>query len=109
MAGFFSVKKVLLYLFILQKRSILLNAEEINMNALLQSDDAHFLLQELTQLTGESETIAVQKAIQERLDRLHQQSPASLADRLLNLGKASAPHFQKDAEDTLYDCNGLPQ
>lgn len=79
------------------------------MNALLQSEDTRSLLQELTQLTGESETIAVQEAIRQRLDRLHQRSASSLSDRLLSLGKASASHFQKTTEDNLYDSNGLPQ
>jgi hypothetical protein len=96
-------------LLILQKHPILLECGGINMNALLESDSTRSLLQELTQLTGESETIAVQEAIRERLDRLHQQSASSLANRLLSLGKAAAPHFQKDAEDHLYDSNGLPQ
>lgn len=79
------------------------------MNAILQSKDTRSLLQELTQITGESEATAVQEAIRERLDRLHQQSASSLSDRLLGLGKAAASHFQKTTEDNLYDNNGLPQ
>lgn len=79
------------------------------MSALLQSEDTRNLLQELTQITGESEAIAVQEAIRERLDRLHQQSGKSLSNRLLSLGKASSSHFQNATANNLYDKNGLPQ
>ena len=79
------------------------------MNVLLQSEHTRSLLHELTRITGESEAIAVQEAIRERLDRLHQQSAKSLSDRLLSLGKASASHFQNAIADNLYHENGLPQ
>jgi hypothetical protein len=79
------------------------------MNALVESDDTRSLLQELIQITGESEAIAVQEAIRERLDRLHQQSPALLSDRLLSIGKAAATHFHETTVNNLYDENGLPQ
>lgn len=79
------------------------------MNALLQSEDTRSLLQELTQITGESEATAVQEAIRERLIRLHNQSTDPLSERLLRLGRASASHFQNTSTDILYDENGLPQ
>jgi antitoxin VapB len=59
-------------------------------------------------------TVAVTKALRERLDRVHGQSNGSLADRLISIGKdcaarLSEPFRSIDHGDLLYDEDGLPR
>ena len=59
-------------------------------------------------------TGAVTQAVRERLERLHRQRGARLADRLLLIGKDCAAHLKKpfrsaDHGDLLYDEHGLPR
>jgi antitoxin VapB len=72
------------------------------------------LARELARLTGESMTAAVTEAVRERLDRVHRERAAGLADRLLVIGKDCAarlkePFRSADHGDLLYDERGLPR
>jgi antitoxin VapB len=80
----------------------------------IKDEETHRLVRELTRLTGESQTAAVTIAVRERLDRLHAAGRRSLADRLLAIGKDTAPRLKepfRSAEhgELLYDEHGLPR
>ncbi len=80
----------------------------------IKDEETHRLARELAQLTGESQTTAVTIAIRERLDRLHAAGRPSMADRLLAIGRNTAPRLQepfRSAEhgELLYDDHGLPR
>jgi antitoxin VapB len=80
----------------------------------IKDEETHRLARELARLTGESQTNAVKVAIRERLDRLHATSQPSLAERLLGIGRDTAPRLKepfRSAEhgDLLYDERGLPK
>ena len=53
------------------------------------------MARELADLTGESVTDAVTRAVEERLERVREQQNESLADRLLAIGKEVAPHLDE--------------
>ena len=80
----------------------------------IKTEEAHRLARELAAMTGESLTAAVTEALRERLDRLRKQQNASLADRLLAIGKDCAARLKEpfrsiDHGDMLYDQSGLPR
>lgn len=80
----------------------------------IKDEETHRLVRELAQLTGESQTKAVAVAIRERLDRLHAAGRPSLADRLVAIGKDTAPRLKEpyrtdEHGDLLYDEQGLPR
>jgi antitoxin VapB len=80
----------------------------------IKTEEAHRLARELAAATGESMTVAVTKALRERLDRVHGQRNGSLADRLISIGKdcaarLSEPFRSIDHGDLLYDEDGLPR
>ena len=80
----------------------------------IKSEEAHRLARELARLTSESMTIAVTKALRERLDRLRRAEAVALADRLLAIGRDCAarlkePYRSTDHGDLLYDERGLPR
>ena len=80
----------------------------------IKNDEAQKLAHELSKLTGESLTSAVTEAVRERLERLQSAQGASLADRLLRIGKECAAHLKEpfrsaDHGDILYDERGLPR
>jgi antitoxin VapB len=80
----------------------------------IKTEEAHRLARELATLTGESMTVAVTKALRERLDREHGQRNGSLADRLISIGKDCAARLNEpfrsiDHGDLLYDEDGLPR
>jgi antitoxin VapB len=59
-------------------------------------------------------TLAVSKALRERLERVKRDSRAGLAERLLKIGKECAAHIQEpyksiDHGELLYDEKGLPK
>ena len=73
----------------------------------------HDLVQELAELTGETQTMAVTIAVRERLERVRHLREAGLADRLLAIGRDTAPRLREpfrtaDHGDLLYDERGLP-
>jgi antitoxin VapB len=80
----------------------------------IKNDETYRLVEELAKLTGETLTGAVTQAVRERLERLHRECGACLADRLLLIGKDCAPRLREpfrsaDHGDLLYDERGLPR
>jgi len=80
----------------------------------IKDEETHQLVRELARLTGESQTNAVKAAIRERLDRLHAVQRPSLADRLLAIGRDTAPRLREpfrsvEHGELLYDERGLPK
>jgi antitoxin VapB len=80
----------------------------------IKDEETHRLVRELAQLTGESQTTAVAVAVRERLDRLHATGRPSLADRLVAIGRDTAPRLKEpyrsdEHGDLLYDEQGLPR
>jgi antitoxin VapB len=79
----------------------------------IKNAETHLLVQELAALTGESQTTAVTVAVRERLERLRHSHEGGLADRLLAIGRDTAPRLREpfrsaDHGDLLYDERGLP-
>lgn len=80
----------------------------------IKREQTYRLAQELAQLTGESVTEAVTRAVQERLDRKRRHRGASLADQLVAIGEDCATHLREpyrsiDHAELLYDERGLPR
>jgi antitoxin VapB len=80
----------------------------------VKSDEAHRLARQLAQLTGESMTEAVTRALAERLERVSGASGSGLANRLLAIGRDCAAHLKEpyrsiDHGEFLYDDLGLPR
>jgi antitoxin VapB len=80
----------------------------------IKNEETSRLIHELAGLTGETLTGAVTSAVQERLDRLQGEHKAGLAERLLKIGRESAPLFKEpyrsiEHGDLLYDELGLPK
>lgn len=80
----------------------------------IKNEKTHRLVRELAELTGESMTDAITKAVQERLDRVRGERAVGLAERLVAIGKDCAAHLKEpfrsaDYGDLLYDARGLPQ
>jgi antitoxin VapB len=80
----------------------------------IKNEKTHRLVRELARATGESMTAAVDKAVQERLERVRRNKKGNLAERLLQIGKECAPLWKEpyrsmDHGDLLYDEKGLPK
>ncbi len=80
----------------------------------IKNEETHRLVRELAELTGESMTTAITKAVQERLDRVRRDHAVSLTERLLAIGKDCAAHLKEpfrsaDHGDLLYAARGLPR
>jgi antitoxin VapB len=80
----------------------------------IKNEKTHRRVRELARLTGESMTAAVDKAVQERLERVRTKNGKSLAERLLEIGRECAPLWKEpyrsmDHGDLLYDEKGLPK
>jgi antitoxin VapB len=80
----------------------------------IKNEKTHRRVRQLARLTGESMTAAVDKAVQERLERLRDKKKGSLAERLLQIGRECAAHMKEpylsiDHGDLLYDEKGLPK
>ncbi len=80
----------------------------------IKNEGTHRLVRELAELTGESMTAAVDKAVRERLGRVRGKKKGSLAERLLQIGRECAPLWKEpyksmDHGDLLYDEKGLPK
>jgi antitoxin VapB len=80
----------------------------------IKDDETGRLVQELARLTGENETVAINTAVRERLNRVHRERRNSLAERLVAIGQDCAAHLGepcKSAEhgNSLYDEDGLPR
>jgi antitoxin VapB len=80
----------------------------------IKNENTHRLARELARLTGESMTEAVDKAVQERLQRVRGSKNGGLAERLLKIGRECAAHLKEpyrsiDHGELLYDEKGLPK
>jgi antitoxin VapB len=80
----------------------------------IKNEKTHRLVRELARATGESMTVAVGKAVQERLERVRGNKKGNLAERLLKIGRECAAHMKEpylsiDHGDLLYDEKGLPK
>ena len=80
----------------------------------IKNPETHRLVEELAKRTGESMTAAVTTAVRERLDRVRREQGASLADRLVEIGKDCAKRLKElyrsaDHGERLYDDRGLPR
>jgi antitoxin VapB len=80
----------------------------------IKNEKTHQLVRELAQATGESMTAAVDKAVQERLERVRRNKKGNLAERLLQIGRECAAHMKEpylsiDHGEMLYDEKGLPK
>jgi antitoxin VapB len=80
----------------------------------IKNEETHSLVRQLAQVTGESMTAAVDKAVRERLERVRAHDKGDLAERLLQIGRECAPLWKEpyrsmDHGDLLYDENGLPK
>lgn len=80
----------------------------------IKNEKTHRVVRELAQLTGESMTAAVDKAVRERLERLRHTKKPDLAERLLKIGRECAPLWKEpyrsmEHGDLLYDEKGLPK
>jgi antitoxin VapB len=79
----------------------------------IRSPETEALAAELAQLTGETKTEAVTKAVRDRLERVKRaRHRRSLADELDAIGKecAALPVLDRRTPDEIlgYDDNGLP-
>ena len=81
----------------------------------IKNGETYRLVRELADLTGESLTSAVTKAVQERLDRLKRAEQGDgMAQRIHAIAadmRARLPgdFFEVDHGDLLYDDDGLPK
>jgi antitoxin VapB len=80
----------------------------------IKNEGTHRLVRELAKVTGESMTAAVDKAVQERLERVRRNKKGNLAERLLKISRECAPLWKEpyksmDHGDLLYDEKGLPK
>jgi antitoxin VapB len=80
----------------------------------IKNVETNRLIHELADLTGETLTDAVKRAVQERLDRFDRRRKGSLSEHLLSIGRETAPLFKEpyrsiEHGDLLYDEMGLPK
>ncbi len=81
----------------------------------IKNPEAHRLAKELAELTGTSVTAAVTEALRQQLVRARaEKRSGSLAERLMEIGRETAPLFKEpyrsiDPDELLYDENGLPK
>ena len=80
----------------------------------IKNEKTHRLVRELARTTGESMTAAVDKAVEERLERVRSTKKGNLAERLLKIGRECAPLWKEpyrsmDHGELLYDEKGLPK
>lgn len=80
----------------------------------IKNDETQRLVQQLTKLTGESQTTAITEAVRQRLQRVRSQRGEGLAKKMLAIGKDCAarlksPYDTVDHGDLLYGEDGLPK
>jgi antitoxin VapB len=78
----------------------------------IKNEKTHRRVRELARLTGESMTAAVDKAVEERLERVRGKSNKGMAEKLMKIARASGPLWKKpyvSLEELLYDEKGLPK
>lgn len=81
----------------------------------IKNAETHRLARELAEITGESLTTAVTVAVQERLERVRTTRKGGIAERLMEIGRQTAPKFREagvtfqNYDDFLYNEDGLPR
>ena len=78
----------------------------------IKNEGTHRVVRQLARLTGESMTAAVEKAVEERLERVRGKSKEGMAEKLMEIARASGPLWTKpyvSLEELLYDEKGLPK
>jgi antitoxin VapB len=78
----------------------------------IKNEKIHRRVRELARVTGESMTAAVDKAVQERLERVRGKSKEGMAEKLMKIARASGPLWKEpyvSIEELLYDEKGLPK
>jgi antitoxin VapB len=83
----------------------------------IKNERTHRLVKQLARLTKESMTAAVEKAVEERLERVRkddEKSRKEFVERILQIGRECAPLWKEpyksiDHGDLLYDEKGLPK
>ena len=79
----------------------------------IKNEHTHELVQELAAATGQTQTQAVNSAVEEKLAQLRQRQYGGMADQLLALGREMSarmeePYRSIEHGELLYDENGLP-
>lgn len=80
----------------------------------IKNEETHRLVRRLAELTGQSQTSAVEDAVRRRLEEIdHDNNRAARIERLLAIGRRTAaamdPELSNDPNDFLYDELGLPR
>jgi antitoxin VapB len=81
----------------------------------IKNEETHRLVRRLAELTGQSQTSAVEDAVRRRLDELeHENAREARIQRLLEIGRQTAaamdPEMRRISHgDLLYDEMGLPR
>jgi antitoxin VapB len=80
----------------------------------IKDERTHELIKELAATTGETMTAAVRRAVEERLERVRRDSATTRAERILAIGRDTAPRLKEpwltgEHGDLLYDERGLPR
>ncbi len=81
----------------------------------IKNEEAYRLVKELAEREGKSMTAVVREAVEAQLERTRsaEQEAAGLAERLLAIGRSTAPlwsepHLSTTHGDLLYDEYGIP-
>jgi antitoxin VapB len=79
----------------------------------IKNEATHELVRRLAELTGQSQTSAVEEAVRRRLAELEREGDRETRiQRLLEIGRQTAaemdPKLSNDPNDFLYDDMGLP-
>lgn len=80
----------------------------------IKNEETHRIVRELAELTGESQTEAITRAVRERLERIKSRRQPDLTERLLAIGEDCARRFKEPFKsmehgDFLYDDQGMPK
>jgi len=80
----------------------------------VKNQEAVDLAHELARVTGETITTAVTVALRERLERARKVATVPLSERLLDIGRDTAPRLtessrSEDSGELLHDDLGLPR
>lgn len=80
----------------------------------IKNEETHRLVRRLAELTGQSQTAAVEDAVRRRISEIeHESDRETRIERLLAIGRRTAaamdPTLSNDPNDFLYDELGLPR
>lgn len=80
----------------------------------IKNEEVHRLVRRLAELTGQSQTSALEDAVRRRIEEIeHDTNREARIERLLAIGRRTAaamdPTLSNDPNDFLYDEMGLPR